>query len=1857
MADGKKEDPLADILGDELGEWDKMFDSLHEPGEFEPDTATDSDHEVGIGDEVGTGDVAGAEVADSDLELAGIPEALGALLGSEGAQEMEESSQTRLMAASVSAEQELARVAESASAFFQEGTASLDALELDEDFYEGIEVGEAIPTPIPEDMPMESVATELAIPADADAHLTPVRGVVVTSEARRSALNPPVVEPLAAAPAPASSLDDGVVEIAIDDAVAMSTGTLLATSEHFEVDAEPDLPPGKFSNALPELDLSRIHVPDRAQADTSDHSEDIADRLVLYEREITLLDEGSAIVAMRMEAGRLAESLGDLDRARRHLDAALVLDPRLTSAHRALRRIERRLGNWEQVLGQLESEIQTAGAMEARALSAYRVDLLMAAGEPDLARVAVGELLDDSPRDTRALLANLELAFVDGREDEIQESLIALTDSLSGSKLCSTMHSVAGTLAAKVGEPSVAVAHFAATDDAATDDFATNDATSNLGAQLAQAALLMASESPTSESTKTLVTSVSEKNSEVGAALVWLLAQRVLAKGKRDEASELLSDAMVTFPDSMLLMDCYLRSISDPQLASASWRTLSALVTTPAWTAHALLQAASFAVGEDESAFKLAEDANDSTLQTAFQRAEFHKCAGRIEEAFLEIRPFADEDELGSWSETPANSTEGAKHPGSAKQGALKTDANSFGTSFLEGEALQSYVLELAQATDDVSVQVQQYRWVMSSTRSQEVATSVKRAEARALTRQQAGAGKDVLEEALECWLSHAEAEPGVATEMALLLAHRLGDAAKTSEVYSLAGQQSQDDERRVQLGIVAACSELLTAPGDAADALSPLMQESPSSRLSELYWLFSLHGDRLVDAAECLESEARRQSSPSQHPLQRSSQRSEQDRCRFRSAYLRVHYDLDPDIATHSLVALQESRPEFDACGDLLEYAAGHSVALDVPLATPDMDRDSAVAAVPRDSLSLEVRRIESLARAGHDAEAAERSCALRDSLPDDGLVQYIFERHCWQARASADLAEYALAQLRVAEENSDDRAKAVACEALARVDSELRGDRESARMFWESASNAQPQRADLQRTLEAQYRGDSEHREEQVALCGRVIACLGVGSERSAYLAWRARLGQGLGHSRSAVHSDYRAALDDDAQCREALFSLEAAASAGEPTEERALLDSEVATYYSEDPRARAAFLVRSAETWRSLGQQESCLSQLKAALQVVPAFAPALSAWRDLALDLELWAELAEACLLEAVSVESVRTRASLCLLAGVTLMDKVEDGPGAILAFRKVLRADPLNREAFVRLRILLAKNEENDELAELFSMRLAAGPDTQERCELLWALANVLRDGLDKPTLALTQFRALLALRPGDKEAAWAVAEIAWQCERWADAAEALMLLARLENDSEKVVTVFSRLGTIYAEHIPEPRWALKSFHKVVTLQPNNLEALGQIIRLGGQCDQPRLALGACEQLIKQEAPTALRIDALVHMAGLLSTNFSDPMNAERALRHALDLDPASDQALDGLVSFYVSQKDLRSARVHVDRVANAMRKRIDESGPAEGAPDGEAYRVLARAMAFKANAGVAECMPVAQVAAGLAVQLGIKNAETIMLSKKVSTGIAGGLASDAYDDILFSHSAPSAARTLFALLGGRLAKHIGRDIRTHGVGRSDRLRKGVDSAAAIVLELADEMGVEDVDIFLSKQNPLALAIEPTSPFSLILGTDLANPERLAELRFFVGRSLKGAAASLSAPLQLGVDKFGVLLVGILRQFLPEFAPLMVDSDAADVEQQRLRRLIPNHLLQELQPYALGLATSDFDNRVIWQALAGACNRAGLICAGDGNSAITGLMRLKGYGTLQKALKDPEIASLARFACSDGHARLWGAMRS
>src|SRR5690606_2005251 len=209
-----------------------------------------------------------------------------------------------------------------------------------------------------------------------------------------------------------------------------------------------------------------------------------------------------------------------------------------------------------------------------------------------------------------------------------------------------------------------------------------------------------------------------------------------------------------------------------------------------------------------------------------------------------------------------------------------------------------------------------------------------------------------------------------------------------------------------------------------------------------------------------------------------------------------------------------------------------------------------------------------------------------------------------------------------------------------------------------------------------------------------------------------------------------------------------------------------------------------------------------------------------------------------------------------------------------------------------------------------------------------------------------------------------LSDIAWELGDWAQAAEMLIERAKLETRTHVLRTIYYRLGTIYADRLPDPRYAMMSFQKVLTYDPHDLGALERVADLAFEAGDFRLALGACEKLIKLTPDDGDKVTHLHRVARIYQDGFKDRGKAERAYRIALDFDPMSEAALGALIEFYREAGDARSARVHLDRVAGAMRHLLAQD-PSQIRP----YQVLARALEAREQAGVPGSLATAQCAA------------------------------------------------------------------------------------------------------------------------------------------------------------------------------------------------------------------------------------------------------------------------------------------------
>ena len=1765
--DAKERDPLVD----ELEDWDRSFDSLHErtdPGPLEVrEAAAGSAVAEAAATAPGqmlahpakratTEELLEDLLDDEDLSLEGEPELLGELLGPAGAKSAAAEAPDIAFVARASSREEANRMLERAEAYFA-ATPSERLAAADETSQGSAPDGQNL----------------------GDDFLEALGGAL---------------DSLVEVPPPAPPRDselDHLVDTALGGAVPLGSGTLLVGP-----DVSPDLPPSYFSESVPPLDLEALDIPQEVACETASRSDLLAGELLLCERELELFTDPQARSKLHLEAGRLAEALGDLKGATAHYKQALAGEPRLTGAGRGLRRIARSEEDWSAVVGELEAEATSEEGKSSQALNTYRGELLMALGEEEGTHSAADE------GDFRALFSALELAFVDADLSAMAGAALRLADLLADSPLGSALVGVAAR-EQRGGAESHSMWQRASA--LAPDD----SALALLAGAAAEATGDRAAAWKAYERAAALV---SEDSSELAAAFAWRAS--VLLRESGDDEGEgasqnLLSRHLAEDPLGLAVLARAASRRGDRIAAASHWQRLAAESGEAPLRNWALGRAAGLVPGP--AAFAWLEGALEADPMDAASREELiaHLETSGDLDAVLELERRSGESAL-------------------AVQRLAALGRRAEARAELDGTSLTHLggILDVELCTN---VPERARALVAAAEREVELSSRV-RAAARAAEALEVAAGMDraLSGEAAAAWRRVLDLDPGSArAEVALVrLALESGDVADLAAADQLVSPSP--------LTVALAIRQAGLAPPETVEgALREARTAAPEDPRPRALLGAILRGEERVSEAAALWEERAEE-------LESGEERAA---LRYRAASALADAGVELERAARLATAAATSVPSFVAAAELadhLQARIGRSVE------SPSFRRGGiSLPAAELDEMSSAIRRAERFEAEGRAEAAGDIYRALLDATPGDPLLLAGRKRAAAASGDEATLAALAIDAIKAADAEADPPRRAAAYAELARLD-ERRGDSDAALMAWETAWTADPGRAELQRVLERAYiergqwedlarvyfevaaleRSSAPWQADLFALCGRFLT-LGKASEED-------------------IRDAYRATLARSPRHREALFQLESRERRRGPSAALAALEDAVAGYFGDDAHAAASFAVRAGETWRALGHTDEAIAHYRRAEEEVPGFFPALRGWRYAALDAQDWTGFAAATIREADWNASEARRAELYHLAGVVQMDRLGDAEAAFESLRKALIAEPGHLDTFRRLRDLSKNIGTVDDRVAILRTRLGVEAERERRIKLHHELARLYLGACEDPAAARGELAAILELDSSNVSALALLCDLDWKLGRWNDAAEGLARWAKLETDAQRSRDIYLRLGTLFVDHLPDSRRALQSFQRVLRYDPQNGEALRRVADLGVATEHWTLALRACEQLIVHASSDADAIAYLHRVAKIFSDGLADFSRAERALRVALDRDPAHPAAFAALVDHYRGRGELDSIRVQADRVVAAMRQRL-AADPADPA----AYQVIARAMRARSETGGTGAAVVARSADELAFLLSDAGAAPLDAAPDPERPPLAGLKSDAADELLYPRQASPSWRALFAILGPRLAKHIGTDVRRHGVGRGDRVRGARDPLAALALEVAGELGIPELDIYLSEKMPAVLAVEPTAPPSLILGAGLANLGRPAELRFAIVRQLKLASADFAAPLQLGEKRFGHLLAALLRQLRADYVPPKADLEAVVAEQQKLRRLIPSGLLQELSPYAVGLAADSIAPAEVYFALESAGDRAGLLGSGSLSASLRVLARITGHSSVQLALGDPRIADLVHFAVSEEHIAL------
>ena len=693
--------------------------------------------------------------------------------------------------------------------------------------------------------------------------------------------------------------------------------------------------------------------------------------------------------------------------------------------------------------------------------------------------------------------------------------------------------------------------------------------------------------------------------------------------------------------------------------------------------------------------------------------------------------------------------------------------------------------------------------------------------------------------------------------------------------------------------------------------------------------------------------------------------------------------------------------------------------------------------------------------------------------------------------------------------------------------------------------------------------------------------------------------------------------------------------------------------------DRRSAAAALAERARLEAATGDDGAAVESWRAAYGAEPTFLPAARALRLAAARAGDPAAASAACETEAACllVPEHRVRA-LLLAAALALETAPPERERALGLLRAALAVDPSHDAAFDRLRALLVEMDDLPALAAALGARIGVAQNPFEVTSLRLARADLLGGKLGDWSGAQSELEAVLGKQPEHARALERLSELLWTREAWGEAGEIYLRRAVVERDPATLKGIFLRLGEIHSLRAPDPKRAEGAYERVLGIDPENVEALRALSDLTIAEGDARRALAFTERLVAREPDAARRLRSRVRLGEILMQG-SDLRRAGTELRRAVDEAPRDVGAVGALASLLERARDPGGRRAVLDRAVGLLRHDLT----APGAPQIETLRALASLLDLrdKPHAALAAAQLVAALGAG--AKEGVRAAARPGRSLRA-------LRRPDVDERVWSSDLPPGIRQLLKQLGSFVrpsGQEQAQKLAWHGVTRADRRTRGA-APRPLFDAVAAELGVGDFDLYVkalpAAAGPIPLRVEPGNPPVLIIGAPL-DELGPAAMRFAAAHALALAASHLDALVAVPPEEAGALLVGIIRQFVPDFTHADVRESLAVAEAARAERAIPRKLKPPLMPFAVESA-GPFDLPALTSAVRDGANAVGLLAAADLPAALSVILEIAGTIvapaggtglTLGAIGASPEAMNLLRFAVSDDHDDLARALES
>jgi tetratricopeptide (TPR) repeat protein len=568
------------------------------------------------------------------------------------------------------------------------------------------------------------------------------------------------------------------------------------------------------------------------------------------------------------------------------------------------------------------------------------------------------------------------------------------------------------------------------------------------------------------------------------------------------------------------------------------------------------------------------------------------------------------------------------------------------------------------------------------------------------------------------------------------------------------------------------------------------------------------------------------------------------------------------------------------------------------------------------------------------------------------------------------------------------------------------------------------------------------------------------------------------------------------------------------------------------------------------------------------------------------------------------------------AGLLFEDRLHRPADAVRCFGQVLLHLPGDGDAYERQRALLRQKGDWAALVDLFTARLAAIHASDDQVKLLFERADIRQTQLHDSVRAAGDLRRVLELDPSHIEALERLAELEVEMGRVSEALTLFDRLLETEADTPRGQRVLGRSADIAAERLGDQGRALDYLDRLLRVRPDDDSARERAIEVCLRRHDGPAAIAHLEALRQRRQLPRERALIDVRVARVLRDEIKNIPQVQARLEKALEEEPLSIEALAARAALMGSDSAARTSLYR--RSLTVARQRLGQ-GPldvelhrvmadiAQQAQDREARMWAAAALSCLNQAGPDLEQFLSEQAARIHFRPASKM-EPALLEDRLS-------AWDGEVGVLL--------RQLWREVAQPLGEALAPALEAAGVARGDRLSsRGSQNLVNEWQRFAGAFGLPEIELYAGSREPVNIRASAALGGILVVGRDVTAPF-VAAHRFEAGRAAVLLRDRLVLVHSMTDGEVAQVLAGVIRQVAPTFTGGL---DAGALED---RTRLVNKALSRKERKAIGpiveklgplLRGSFVETARQWRrSVARLANRAGLLCAGDLNAAIEGMV--------------------------------------